>query len=256
MYYKTSTGYLSPTAHIAVNRNRLKLYGENVYLKGNTHFEIELFNPKTTKILAKIYLDGICIAPAGFIIKPGQRVFLERWLDESKKFLFETYEIDESPEAKNAVLENGKVRVEFFDQEITGPSTSIPTTWTYQPYAAPPNTPADIPIIGPMYGGTTLNQVYVSSRSSGIMGQNSSIAQSIWNKTETGRIEKGEESTQSLIIESSNYHPWPCTTICLKILSESQKPVELHEIRNYCTNCGSRNKKSSWNFCPTCGTKI
>ena len=64
-----------------------------------------------------------------------------------------------------------------------------------------------------MYGGTTLNQVYVSSRSSGIMGQNSSIAQSIWNKTETGRIEKGEESTQSLTIESSNYHPWPCTTI-------------------------------------------
>lgn len=247
-------GYTSPTANIAVNRNRLKLYGEKVYLKNDTHFEIELFNPKTTKVLAKIFLDGVEISSAGIVIKPGQRVFLERWIDEPKKFLFETYEAEDSKEAKKAVSENGKVKVEFYDQSIPTNLTIMPTTWTYTvDYSNQP-----------IYGGTTQNQVYFRSSIGGsndIIGQNSSIINPSvkfgpTSTVETGRAEKGEGSDQKFSSDNDAYNSWTCNTVHMQILPESQKPVEVKEIRNYCTSCGSRHKKSSWKFCPNCGTKI
>ena len=191
MYYQNIMGFASPTANIAVNRNRLKSYGEKIYLKSGTHFEIELFNPKTTKVLAMIFLDGVAISSAGIVIKPGQRVFLERWIDEPKKFLFETYEVVDSIEAKNAIRENGKVKVEFYDQAIPNSFAITPATWTYTT-----NYPSQ-----PVYGGTTQNQVYFSSSIGGsdnILGQNSSIVGSSVNLTslETGRAEKGAGSDQ------------------------------------------------------------
>jgi len=251
MYFTNITGYSSPTANIAVNRNRLKQYGEKIYLKNATHFEIELFNPKTTKVLAKIFLDGVAISNAGIVLKPGQRVFLERWIDEPKKFLFETYEIENSKEAKKAVSENGKVRVEFYEESTSRPNLNImPTsTWTYDSTSQP------------VYGGTTHNQVYFTSSlgiSSDIIGQNSSITTSsvTLDSFETGRAEKGESSDQGFTNDDSTYNAWTCHTVHMQILPESQKPVEVKEIRNYCTNCGSRHKKSSWKFCPNCGTPI
>jgi hypothetical protein len=251
MYYQNTTGYASPTANIAVNRNRLKSYGEKIYLKSGTHFEIELFNPKTTKVLAMIFLDGVAISSAGIVIRPGQRVFLERWIDEPKKFLFETYEIEDSKEAKKAVSENGKVKVEFYDQSLPSTLNITPCTWTYTT-----NYPSQ-----PIYGGTTQNQIYFSSSIGGsndVIGQNSSILSSSVNLTslETGRAEKGASSDQGFTNDDSSYNSWTCNTVHMQILPESQKPVEVAEIRNYCTNCGTRHKKSSWKFCPNCGTPI
>ena len=251
MYYQNIMGYTSPTANIAVNRNRLKSYGEKIYLKSGTHFEIELFNPKTTKVLAMISIDGVAISIAGIVIKPGQRVFLERWIDSPKKFLFETYEIEDSKETKKAVSENGKVKVEFYDQSTPSNLTIMPTTWTY----------TSISPSQPIYGGTTHNQIYFTSSlggSSDIIGQNSSITTSSVNLTslETGRAEKGAGSDQRFTNDNSSYNSWTSNTVHLQILPESQKPVEVAEIRNYCTNCGTRHKKSSWKFCPNCGTPI
>jgi zinc-ribbon domain len=250
MYYQTTTGPVSPTANLAVNRNRLKSYGEKVYLKDKTHYEIELFNPKTTKVLAKIYLDGQPISSSGVILNPGQRVFLERWLDEPRKFLFETYEVEDSAEAKGAIQENGKVKVEFYDQFIpsTGGLTIGGSTWIYDTYSQP------------SFGGNTANSVYFTSNaSSDLIGQNSSIITTdsfISASLETGRSEKGESSDQKFSQAYDSFNAWAGNTINMQILPESQKPVEVAEIRNYCTNCGTRHKKSSWKFCPNCGTKI
>jgi hypothetical protein len=256
MYNHTIAGFIFPTANIAVNRNRLKSYGEKVYLKDGTHFEIELFNPRTTKVLAKIYLDGIAISSSGVVLNPGQRVFLERWLDEPKKFLFETYEVDDSKEAQAAIQENGKVRVEFYDQFIpsSGGLTIGGSTWTYGTYDT---------YSQPSFGGTTQNQVYFTSSasnfSSDVIGQNSSIVNCssfVPGSLETGRSEKGESSDQKFSQSYDSFNEWTCNTVDLQILPESQKPVEVKDIRNYCTNCGTRHKKSSWKFCPNCGTKI
>ena len=242
MYYQTITGNVSPTANIAVNRNRLKSYGEKVYLKSGTHFEIELFNPKKIKVLAKIYLDGVAISWSGITINPGQRVFLEKWIDNPQKFLFETYETDGSSEAIQAISENSKVQIKFYDQVI--PEFTIqPASWTY----------TNSNMI-PSFGGTTQTNLYSSN-----IGQNSSTATHdlyIPNNNETGRSEKGESSNQTFSKSNDLFSELISNTINMQILPESQKPIEVSEIRNYCTSCGTRHKKASWKFCPNCGTKI
>ena len=56
--YTTTMTVLQPEAHIAVKKSRLKLYeNRNYYLKDKTTFEIELFNPTSQKVLAKIWLN-------------------------------------------------------------------------------------------------------------------------------------------------------------------------------------------------------
>lgn len=107
-----------PTANIAVSKSRVKLYTNKgqmptYYLQKGQEFQIELFNPTTDDILAKIYLNNKIISQGGLVLRPGQRVFLERFLDTNAKFLFDTYEVSGSDEVKAAIRENGDFRVEF-----------------------------------------------------------------------------------------------------------------------------------------------
>jgi hypothetical protein len=226
----------APSAHIAVNRNRLKHYGDIVYLKGKTHFEIELFNPKSHKILAKIKLNGKRISEAGIVLFPGQRVFLERWLDTSNKFLFETYQVEDSEEAKKAIELNGKVEVDFYDEVILISNNYTPFTLT-----VPWNQPS-------LFIGTTNSTALYSSN------VGSSLTTS--NNIETGIASFGENSNQSFTNDYSNYSQFCSTSIKLTILPESKKPVEISNIRNYCSSCGTRIKNSNWKFCPKCGTQL
>lgn len=127
---KTSlTANLLPTAHVAINKSRLKAYNATTeptyYLKDGSEFQIELFNPTTSTILAKIKLDGEFITQGGLVLRPGERVFLERYIDVAKKFLFETYEVSsKNEEVKEAIKNNGNLVVEFF-KEIKKPSIPI-----------------------------------------------------------------------------------------------------------------------------------
>jgi len=242
MTHYHQTGVSDPSASIAVNHNRLKQYGDSFYLKDKTHFEIELFNPKTTKVLTKIYMNGVSISNSGIVLRPGQRVFLERWLDEAKKFLFETYSVENSTDAAKAIQNNGKIRIEFYDELIVQ---------YYQPTGYDWN-------VNTMFGspsvGNDLNRslCYFSSD----IGSVSSIAANVETNIETGRTEKGETSNQHFVSDNSTYTSWISKSIDLQILPESQKPVEAQTIRNYCHSCGSRMKSQGWKFCPTCGTKI
>ena len=50
-------------------------------------------------------------------MRPGERVFLERYLDEAKKFLFETYEVNSAdPNVQRAIQNNGDVEIEFYQE--------------------------------------------------------------------------------------------------------------------------------------------
>jgi hypothetical protein len=108
-----------PTANLAVNKSRIKLYNKQgemptYYLQNGTEFQIELFNPTTDVVLAKITLNGNPISQGGLVLNPGQRVFLERYLDVAKKFLFDTYEVANTKEVQEAIENNGDFKVEFF----------------------------------------------------------------------------------------------------------------------------------------------
>ena len=107
-------------AHISRNKNRLKSYGKVVYLNNNDNFEIELFNGHTKKVMAQIWINDELISNSGLVLQPGQRYFLERFIDTNKKLQFNTYEVETSNKSLNAIVDNGNVKIKFYeDAEFT-----------------------------------------------------------------------------------------------------------------------------------------
>jgi hypothetical protein len=97
-------GTPKPEAHITrsktKSRGRLKIYQNNtVYLDQGEEFEIELFNPTQKTVLAKIEFNGEMISHSGLVLRQGQRVFLERFFDDNRKFKFEVYEVENTDKA-------------------------------------------------------------------------------------------------------------------------------------------------------------
>lgn len=239
--------------HITTNRNRVKSYGSQVYLKDGQKFEIEIFNPYTYKVLAKVKMNGHYISDTGLVISPGQRIYLERYIDSNNAFIFSTYEVDGTAEALRAISENGNLEVEFYAEQVIAPNhTNI--TWTYFPEQMP------------RYGsGYNPFDVYCNTTSSDIIGQNTSIHSAIFfsnslqepkGSLETGRVEKGGKTKQEFTTSFDTFQSWTFEVAKIKILPVSAKPTEVKEIRNYCTECGTRMKKATWKFCPNCGSKI
>lgn len=104
----------NPQAYITVRKSRLRTEPNNtVYLEKNVEFEIELYNPTSDRVGALITINGKAFSHK-FILRPGERAFIERYLDEAKKFLFDTYFVDGSSETKQAIKNNGGISVAFF----------------------------------------------------------------------------------------------------------------------------------------------
>jgi hypothetical protein len=143
----------TPEAFVTKGKQRVKQFGGTVYLKDGDNFEIELFNPTSNYVLGKISLDGKLISNSGLILRPGERVYLERYIDSNNKFLYSTYEVSGNDAiVRNAIRSNGNVKVEFYN-EITIPSYTIyPSTVTVWP---PLNTLT--PTTFPIYGSGTVS---------------------------------------------------------------------------------------------------
>jgi hypothetical protein len=113
-----------PVAFVTKGRQRLKQYDDTVYLRNDDEFELELFNPTKTKVLCKISLNGMSIG-SGIVLRPGERVFLERYIDVAKKFRFGTYTVNgENKEVLAAIQENGLVTVKFYKESFPVQSMS------------------------------------------------------------------------------------------------------------------------------------
>ena len=271
-----------PTVHITTNRNRVKNYGSSVYMKSGTNFEIEIFNPTQGRLLSSIKIDGREISSTGIVINPGQRVYLERWIDEAKKFKFSTYEVENSGSAKKAIEQNGKIEVSLYTETINL-SNNWSNNWntgttniSNYPYTLTTNTNNTF---SGSFGGTTTTDMYYSNNNFTNTGSASLFSTSISGNVgirgcvgtngnegpagvlneksiETGRTEKGEQSNQSFDSTSGDFSNWPFVNVILQILPESAKPVEVDKIRSYCTDCGTRVRATSWKFCPSCGEKL
>jgi rRNA maturation endonuclease Nob1 len=85
---------------------------------------------------------------------------------------------------------------------------------------------------------------------------NGSNLMNVSSKIETGRIEKGGSTKQKFETDNGSYNVFYSELLAIKLLPSSAKPIEVSEIRTYCTGCGTRMKKQTWKFCPNCGTKI
>ncbi len=237
-------GSKEPSAFITVRKQRQKQNGKNVYLHDRTEFEIELHNPTNDSILAKISLNGNRISNSGVVLKPGERVFLERYLDEDRKFLFETYEVSDSKTNQRAIENNGLVIVEFFNKML------------FTNY-------------GHLGGYTYLNNQLLYGSGSGIVNGNPTIFNTtglgnsniIGNtstsdaKIETGRVEKGDKSDQEFGTSYEMFNTNVSWVKEWKILPFSAKDMTTKDLIKKCGGCGTK-VKDNYKFCPQCGNQV
>ena len=237
-------GSKEPSAFITVRKQRQKQNGKNVYLHDTTEFEIELHNPTNDSILAKISLNGNRISNSGVVLKPGQRVFLERYLDEDRKFLFETYEVSDNKTNQRAIENNGLVIVEFFNKML------------FTNY-------------GHLGGYTYLNNQLLYGSGSGIVNGNPTIfnttglgnsniignTSTSYAKIETGRVEKGDKSDQEFGTSYEIFNTNVSWVKEWKILPFSVKDMTTKDLIKKCGGCGTK-VKDNYKFCPQCGNQV
>jgi hypothetical protein len=99
------------------DNGRKPIKSGNIYLQNDEQFKIELYNPLRECVLADIRLNSQSISKTGLVIKPGQRVYLDCFVDDRKKFIFQTYEIEMSDETQEAIQNNGLMEVFFYKEE-------------------------------------------------------------------------------------------------------------------------------------------
>lgn len=282
------TNYSNMSA-IAVNKSLLKeyqtSYGRTVYLDKDSEFQIKLFNPTTETVAAEVFVNGKSLGEK-IVIRPGQLIWLERYLDEAKKFRFDTYEVEANvEEVKQAIRNNGDIKVKFYKEKqhynwtrglhdlINYPyygkveinSNSVPKTWN------------DITCSTNDLVGTSLTTSNIATMDSysynysktynadgtvdtaveyKVAAPKSKVKRGISQPTETGRVEKGGYSNQRFTTIDLDIESWPFATEDIKLLPKSQKPVYKEDLEKlYCPECG-RKVKTKFKYCPFCGEKL
>lgn len=222
-----------PTARIAVKKNVLKLYNVNKqdvnYLPKDAEFEIELYNPLMETILAKISLNNKEMNGGGIILRPGERVFLERYLNEDKKFKFDVYSVEDTEESKLAISNNGLVSVSFYKENIF---SSFKIFYdTINPRWISPS------VLNP----DLVNRFEVTCSA----------------QIDTGIVTKGDISHQSFKTLNLDFQSYPFLTTKVKLLPDSHQIFTTSDIKfkKYCASCGSKISKGD-KYCSECGIKL
>jgi hypothetical protein len=336
----------APSCAILHNRNELKVYQDNqVYLNDGDNFELRFFNPTNFKIGVEIVFNGLKKGDGYLVLNPGQDLILDRFLDEQRKMLFETYVVDGNNEAAvKAIQQNGLISFNFHKEnsynnnyktnvDINYNFPPIPNRPVYQPnttyvtnnyygngiiisgstgwsgsggYAGVSGTlgcagPAGAP---GFYGSGSISTMNISSNLTQVTSSTSTpnykfasrsyttpgvfsqevdnscttdslnysdyiaenldssinfsdyVAQSTINPLETGRIEKGDISNQTLKSVNAQFQSSPFHSITYKLMPISSMNKTIKEVRTYCPECGYRLRKENWKYCPKCGSKI
>ena len=275
----------NPLAKIAVNKSLLKEYSNSeyarvVYMKNNSEFQIQIFNPYDYTIGADISINGNRMSNR-IIIKPGQRIWLERYIDEPRKFLFSTYEVENSAAAKSAIRNNGLVSISFYKEKLykdnnvyiynnhfdnpitTYYNKSFDFSPNYNNYCATDLTLNSVDTAltstcaaSASYSADTIQGTKSRSMCKKGLDTEFGAARHINATIETGRIEKGSHSNQEFENVFIDFEYWSFTTETIQILPESQKPYTDKDLKKvYCVNCG-RKLNTKYKYCPYCGTVI
>ena len=263
-----------PYASISTNNHEQKVYEKNtVFLNNGQNFEIKLFNPSQTKLGVNVSINGQS-SDKLLVLNPGQQFTLDRFLDDKKKMIFETYTVDGSNEqVLKAIENNGNIEISFYKEKIT-PSIEYSTMYNMNGMGSV-STFNTINRNSRVYSkgfnnststyGANINSTFTSAGIPFVETDKSFLSTSNLDfsdyvaeskSLETGRVEKGEESNQNFKQISVEFETTPYHTISYKLLPISQKEtITTQEIRMYCTACSYRKRKPTWKFCPACGEK-
>ncbi len=243
-------------AYISVQKNKMKEYGQNTYyLNDKQEFELVLVNNTQDVVMAKISMNDKNISNNyGLVLKPGQRVTLERYLDEASKFKFETYTIDNTPQGLKAIEKNGNIKVEFFKEKE---KIHYMPAYTYNSSLTNDSWNCFMNVSNTCYSGSTTIGSSPQFNSGQQVNSSKSLRRSAEKASlETGRIEKGSSSNQKFKDYQGEFNSYPFQTIEIKLMPFSHKPLSVNDLATYCTNCGTKNKKGNYRYCPKCGTKF
>ena len=245
------------------DRGRKSIKNGKVYLTDSEEFEIELFNPLTECVLADIKLNGQSISKTGLVLKPGQRFYLDCFIDDKKKFVFNTYEVESTLESISAISNNGKLEVYFYKESVVSinnwrdrfntviieryyPSYPTYPYWTTTPYYGNGTNIGYSSGIGTtttgnnnitygtnvtLTGSTTTTGSYTLGNN--LMNQLNSTSNNIpiAGSLETGRVERGSSSKQQFKEIDMEFDKYHISSTILELLPESRKPVELKNVK-------------------------
>lgn len=264
MKVKQTKGANLPGAWIVnpKDKGRKSIKGDKIYLD-NGQFEIEIFNPLKESVLADIRLNGNSICKTGLVIKPGQRVYLDCFVDDRKKFIFQTYEIDGSQESLDATADNGLLEVFFYkEQAVTLQNWNdrfhkiviheyypvyYPRWYSYPYYGNTITLNGNIGTTttsnsttmqkidyanglggSSFYGGTSFTNCSLTS--SGTSDSVNAYYNSVAGSLETGRVEKGEKSNQQFVDVDMEFEKNYIHHLVYQILPSSRKPKDIQEV--------------------------
>ncbi len=207
-----------PSAHITINKNKVKVYQDNtIYFENGQNFEINLNNPTTYDVLAKIWINGYLWFKSGIILNSKSNVYLDRYIDQNK-FKFETEDVTSNEES------NGQIKILFYKESTLKLSN--------------------------------INVVTLSSMSNTTSSRATTIS---YTDKSTPSIQTDIDFSKSFASIQQYFDDLPMNGVTYHLLSsptKSDDPMDINEIRHYCTECGYRIRKSSWKFCPKCGNKL
>lgn len=273
-------------AKIAISKNLIKEYRSSnsertVYLNDGTEFQIYLKNPYQSHLGIKISVNNKSIGNM-LVLRPGQSFWLDRFINENRKFLFNTYEIENTAEMKYAVNNNGRVEIEFYhEREEKQMQSYIPkivdlthyndiNTVTCQSKLndhiticqnnlsshATPTCYFSATATGTSAGGVATaatTEEYGSYMSNSIR---KGVLRSLDATIETGRVEKGGHSNQEFEYCDIDFVHIPFKIERIQILPNSRKQISVEETRRkYCSQCGKKVSPKD-KFCSNCGAKL
>ena len=246
----------SNMAKIAINKSVLKEYENNgiktVYLKDGTEFQIMIFNSTTDVIGCDISIDGYKLNNK-LVLCPGQRCWLERYLDKNIKFKFVVYQVDKNdPIVDHAISNNGNIEIRYYKEYKNNLSVYNNCYYISDWYKnINVNKCDDYNILS--------NQITSSiNTSASTCVSDSKFDYNYKNDLmkETGHIENGGVSNQKFNSVNYTFEFQPFKIDKFKLLPYSEKPYYKKDIEKvYCTECGTK-LKPSFKYCPKCGTKI
>lgn len=287
-------------AKVAVHKSLLKEYSNSsneriVYMDNDTEFQIQIFNPYTYTIGVSFNFNNDSQGNSNLLVlRPGERVWLDRYLDNESRLLFSTYEVGCSQEVKEAIKDNGNLCIKFYKEQKKrnwDNTIYVKTNINTEPW-----NPVDIYYKNQpksyLDGNCTDNITYFNtSLDSGLSGASlssydcgisastrtydatsatyastgtdpykpaklsKSRNKSINKSIETGRIEEGSHSNQKFSYVHKDFEYWAFKTEYIKILPSSQKQINSNDLKKYyCHECG-RKINNKYKFCPYCGAK-
>lgn len=293
-------------AKIAVDKKLCKEYNDAskgvdnfiVYLNDGDEFQIQLFNPTNQVIGAKLKFNdehkGWFSSDNYIVLRPGERVWLERFLDRSDKFVFNTYEVSNSKQVLEAIKDNGDITIQFYYEDtshdviISCPSSDFyygsGTTFYANTGNIKYGTNSCVCGLNSRLESTTagdsINEVVnalndslgfapsstsystyastidVNAQLGGKTRCSKSTSHSNNRSIETGRVEHGSHSNQDFKYVYYKFQTWPFASKNFKLLPMSRKQYSEGDLRKvYCTNCGKK-LSPKFKFCPACGAKV